>query len=297
MPQFRFLFRLAPASYFGLPDGDRVVVPVRPGGQLVGPVLDTRTGQLVSHGTLSQYRSPEAAAATSLVAGEFSVSLSDNFLHVTAAGADAQNAADCVVPYTDLLVQSLTALYGQRFSASFLSVEDDRGFPQRVLIGPSTRQLFRATIYNTQEVAERVGTAATWAASVDAVAQKALFYFEHACLLQEFSETLPLSSPHAVFSRALAFLQLFKALTAIVGDPSSDRDYQSRCKRLGLGKDFWQVKAKPLYDIRNDDDVAHYSHAFPEPGAFLAQYAQAVVVFREALSAHMSSRVASAGGG
>ena len=116
-------------------------------------------------------------------------------------------------------------------------------------------------------------------------------------MLQEFSETHPLSSPHAAFSRALAFLQLFKALTAIVGDPSSDRDYQSRCRKLGLPKDFWQTKAKPLYEIRNDDDVAHYSHSFPEPGAFLTQYSQAVVVFREALSAHMNNRVSSTGGG
>lgn len=85
---------------------------------------------------------------------------------------------------------------------------------------------------------------------------------------------------------------MFKALTAIVGDPSSDRDYQSRCRKLGLPKTFWQEKAKPLYDIRNDDDVAHYTHTLPEPGAFLGRFSQAVAVFRESLTAYMNTLAA-----
>lgn len=290
MPSYRFLFRLGPPGFFGLPDGNKVVLPAQPAGtQLLGPVLDTRTGQLVSHGTLSQYRPPSQALAANIKTHGLSLSINDNFLEVITDAETAQIATDRVLPYLDLFLQSLSSMYGDRFLASLLSTEDAHGVPQAAWTGPKAVQLFQATFFNTEELQERVTVAANWAAISDTAAKKALFYFEHACLVNEFAQTLPLTSPHAAFSRALAFLQLFKALTSIVGDPSSDRDYQSRCKRLGLAKDFWQVKARPLYEIRNDEDVAHYSHNFPEPDAFLAKYSQAVSVFREALDAHMKA--------
>jgi hypothetical protein len=290
MPSYRFLFRLGPPGYFGLPEGDKIVVPAQPAGrQIVSAVLDTRTGQLVSHGTLSQYRAPDHALAAKIKPQGFSLSITDNFLEVVTEAERAQPAADRVLAYVDLLLQSLTTMYGDRFFASLLSAEDAQGVPQAVQTGPKTVQLFQATFFNIEELHDRVARAVEWATIADAAAKKALFYFEHACLLNEFAQTLPPTSPHAAFSRALAFLQLFKALTSIVGDPSSDHDYQSRCRRLDLARDFWQTKARPLYDIRNEEDVAHYSHTLPEPGAFLAKYLQAVSVFREALEAHMKA--------
>lgn len=288
MQRYRFLFRLGPPAYFGLPDGEKLVVPVEAGGTISSPVLDTRTGHKVSHGSLSRYRTPESALAANLQIGDHSIKLSDNFLEVWTQSPDPQDATSKTIAYVDLFVQSLSSMYGERFFASLMAIEDEHGNPQSVAAIPRTVPFFTATIYNTQELSERIGVAATWAQTADAVAQKALFYFEHACLLEEFSSSLTLSSPHASFSRALAFLQLFKALTSIIGDPSTDRDYQSRCKRLGLQKDFWEVKAKPLYEIRNEQDVAHYSHSLPQPGMFLGHYRQAVAVFREALGAHMA---------
>lgn len=290
MSSYRFVFRLSPPGLFGLPEGERVVVPATPKPRhLKGSVLDTRSGKIVAHGTLSQYREEDQAASGQVDMAGFLLSLQDNFLEVIVEDADgAQSAADRSLVYVDTLLQSLSAMYGERFSAALLVSEDDAGVQQQVRANPRNIRLMAVTVYNNQELSERFARAAAWAAVVDDVAHKALFYFEHACLLNEFSQTLSLSSPHAAFSRASAFLQLFKALTTIIGDPSSDRDYQSRCKRIGLQKDFWQTKAKPLYDIRNDADVAHYSHALPEPGAFLGQYSQAVTVFREALDAYMN---------
>jgi hypothetical protein len=263
--------------------------------------LDTFSGQLVSHGTLPLYRQADQRVSAALTTPQFSVSIHDNFLDVGARGADPQSVADEVLAYVDTLIQALSSMYGERFVASLLVAEDETGAQQSVRVVPRKMQLFAATVYNTTELSERFVKAATWATAADDVARKALFYFEHACLLNEFSQTLPLSGPHAAFSRASAFLQLFKALTALIGDPSSDRDYQSRCRSLGLQRDFWQVRAKPLYDVRNEDDVAHYTHELPEPGAFMAQYSQAVSVFRDALGAHMNTlierRAAASGAG
>jgi len=288
MQRYRLLFRLGPPAYFGLPDGEKLVVPVEAGGTIRSPVLDTRTGHKVSHGSLPRYRTPESALSQNLKTDDFEMKLSDNFLEVWTDSSAPQEATDRTLAYVDLFIQSLSAMYGERFFASLMAVDDDQGNPQSVAAIPRTVPFFTATIYNTQELSERIAIAANWARKADPVAQKALFYFEHACLLEEFSATLTLSSPHASFSRALAFLQLFKALTSIIGDPSTDRDYQGRCRKLGLQKDFWDAKAKPLYEIRNEQDVAHYSHLLPQPGLFLGHYRQAVAVFREALEAHMA---------
>ena len=55
-------FKLSPPGFFGLPEGDKVVVPASPTGrEVLGPVLDTRSGVLVSHGSLPEYR-PDSAA-------------------------------------------------------------------------------------------------------------------------------------------------------------------------------------------------------------------------------------------
>jgi hypothetical protein len=215
------------------------------------------------------------------------VRLRDNFLKLTIDGETVQAAAEVGLPQFESFLQGLSVLYGQIFSANLLSAEDESGNPKSFQLGPRKLELFKTTVYNFADLQKKVEKAAYWATHGDAAARKALFYSEHAALLRQFSETLPVDSPHASFSRALAFLQLFKALTALVGDPSSDPDYQSRFRRLGLPSDFWLSRAKPLYNVRNDEDVAHYSHAMPKNMDFYQQYGDAMAIFREALDAYV----------
>lgn len=290
MATFRLAFRLQPPGPFGLPDGDRVVVSTMEGGrEIVGPAIDTRTGQVASHGTLSQYRSPEQAVDLSIASHTSELTLTDNYLRLSVDADSAQDAVDTAIPLADRLSQALSALHGTRFSATYLSTEDKLGNPQPVRARPQQLLRFEVTVFNTAELCDRVRTAFAWAENADAPARKALLYFEHACLLQEYSSTLQPLSTHASFTQALAFLQLFKALTSIVGEPGTDRDYQRRSATLGLAADFWQTKVKPLYTVRCEEDVAHYSREMPEPGVFLRRYGEAAAVFNEALSAYMSA--------
>jgi hypothetical protein len=286
---FRLLFQIAPPAVFGLPDGTTTVIPgsAEP-RQFAGPTLDTRTGLFVAHGTLSEYRKPhEALAVPSLELGPCSAKLRDNFLDLTVEAADARQATKVVLPHVDSLLQGMSVLFGQLFSASLLLVEDEAGEPQDIRLSLRRLELFKATVYNIDELASKFETAATWAKYGDDATRKALFYSEHAALLSQFADTLPSDSPHAAFSHAMAFLQLFKALTTLLGDPSVDRDYQSRFRRLGLPPDYWNHRAKPLYKVRNDDDVAHYSREMPDAQTFREQYGAAMSVFREALEAHI----------
>jgi hypothetical protein len=287
---FRLRFKLSPPAFFGLPEGDRVVVPVRPGGrEIVGPTLDTRTGHLVSHGTLSEYRQPDHALNLQIPEAGCEAEFKDNFVTLGVDAPSPQAAYDEASALMETFCQALSTQYGERFSSAFLSVEDQEGTPQRIRGEHESLTMLRLTVFDLAELRARIETAFSWAQEADPVARKALLYFEHACLLHEFSMTLPPLKPHAGFSQALAFLQLFKALTALVGEPGTDRDYQSRSSSLELQKDFWLAKVKPLYTVRCDEDVAHYSLAVSEPGAFLQRFQQAAGVFREALSAYMNT--------
>lgn len=55
----------------------------------------------------------------------------------------------------------------------------------------------------------------------------------------------------------LRFLQYWKAIAVIIGDPSRDRDHQERPKKLGLGRHFFRQRIHPMNELRNNFDVAH----------------------------------------
>jgi hypothetical protein len=242
----------------------------------------------VGHGSLSEYRRSEEAIRAQFSDRAVRASFEDNFMAVEIDVPDAKAAYGAAQAFAELFAQGLAVQFGIRVRAEFLFLEDDRGVPQRV---PKSYQIpFGATWYNLAETRERLGTAFRWAIAADDRSRKAMLYFDHACLLADFAWTLPLTKPHAAFSYALAFLQLFKALAAIVGEPGVDRDYQRRAADLGLPTDFWSSRVKPLYLIRNDEDVAHYSLQQPEPGAFPSRFRDAAGVFKEALSAYFKRR-------
>jgi hypothetical protein len=289
VPLFIARYRLYPPGPFGLPDEERIVVPSDPSGRSVSaPTIHAGTGTRVGHGSLSEYRKAEEAIRADFSDGDVRISLEDNFLAVSVEASDARAAYDAARAFAELFAQALSVQFGMRFGAEFLLLEDDKGITQPV---PRSYQVpFGAMWYNLAEARDRLGIAFDWAIAVDDRSRKAMLYFEHACLLTDFAWTLPLTGPHATFSYALAFLQLFKALVAIVGEPGVDRDYQRKATDLGLPADFWSSRVKPLYLIRNDEDVAHYSLETPEPGAFLDRFRDAAAVFKEALSAYFRWR-------
>ena len=288
MPRFTARYLISPPGVFGIPDGARTVVPASPSGRsVVTPVLDTRTGKVASHGSFSEYRRPEDAVRLDCSEGAMRLSVDDNFCALSIEAADPADGYRRARLAVDLLCQTLAVQFGHRFSAEFISLEDEGGVPQRV---PQLDSLaVTITWYELAQTRERLAVAFEWASNGDDRARKALLYFEHACLLLEFAGTLPMLGPHASFSHGMAFLQLFKALVTIVGEPKVDRDYQRRATQLGLSPGYWNERVKPLYDVRNDEDVAHYALADPRPGAYLRRFGQATTVFQEVFAAYMQS--------
>lgn len=296
MSLFKVLFRLEPQAVFGLPDGDKVVVPAGPTPKdFLSPALDTRTGHIVAHGTLSEYRREGHSASCAFSLSGFNATMRDNFVRLEVSESSAQEATEAAVFKVNVWLQAMSVQFNQRFSSEVISVEDEMGTPLEVRIAPTRVEMVAVTVYDIHDLEEKAKRSADWADAADESATKSLLYFEHASLLNEFAQTLPNLGTHAAFSRSLAFLQLYKALTTIIGDPSTDKDYQSRPKKLGLPVDFWSVRARPLYKVRNEEDVAHYSRSMPTPDAFMHTYAQAVTVYTEALTSHIAFLRRSAG--
>jgi hypothetical protein len=216
------------------------------------------------------------------------VSFTDNFLTLTVTSDSPDVAFEQSSRMADSIVQILSIQYGTRFTASFLLLDDEKGIPQQIRQRNAVAMM-NLTFYNIEELKDRLNLAIPWSTRLDDRSRKALLYFEHACLQHQFAQTLPFLGPHAAFAHAVAFLQLFKALVVLVGEPGVDSDYQRRGQSLGLGADFWQTKVRPLYDVRNDEDVAHYRISVPTPGAMLQRFAQAAGVLRDAFAAYMTS--------
>lgn len=89
----------------------------------------------------------------------------------------------------------------------------------------------------------------------------ALQYYEHALYLLDNAERIAgIGSPHFEYLFSAIVLNLWKSVSAIVGDPSTDRDYQRRYKAIGIAREYFMTEIDgTLKDIRSGQDVAHYS--------------------------------------
>lgn len=115
------------------------------------------------------------------------------------------------------------------------------------------------TLYNLDEAKVAVTRGFGRSLTEDGRLDKALLYYEHALFLYNARGHAPIQSAHEQMLVASAFLNLWKSISSILGEPGSDRDYQSRYRQFGLPSDFWSAQVEPLYRIRNEEDVAHYS--------------------------------------
>ena len=154
--------------------------------------------------------------------------------------------------------------------------------------------MFRGTMYNLADLRTGIAHAFSLATTVDRPLDKALAYFENALLLRDLALRVGFASIHAGMLWALAFLQLWKSITAILGDPSRDKDHQSRYRSIGLPEGYWKGEVEPLYRIRNDEDVAHHTLDFATAGAPAEAFGKAIAVCQRVVQAYSSTLAKSA---
>jgi hypothetical protein len=285
----RIHYRITPPAYFGLPSGNRIVLPAD-GKQRVVRVHseDPLTRQRVFHGTLSEFRSAEAIFELHIEDGATHLHFVEDSLFASAS-EETSEQINTVHARVENVLRLLSIENGERVGAEILAITDSTGRPLPFIL-PRIGPILRTTLYSFTGLAETLQNCVRWSAVLDEKAERSLLYFEHGCLLLEHADTLPSTSWHTAFSRSMAFLQLFKALTTLIGDPQIDRDYQSRCRSLGLPKDYWRNRVKPLYVVRSDRDVAHHSQMPHQTTEFLGHYSKALEVLKEVLHAHLAVR-------
>lgn len=255
---YKLLFKVGPPSMFGLPQEGMVVVNGTSGGSFVGPTLDSRSGQFVSYGSLSQYRRDDEAVSLSGAVGGGTLIVRDNFFELRVTAEDRREALREGCGLFEQFLRLLGADYGNAFSYEILQIESDSG-ELEVRPGPRSAELIRATAYNTALLNQHIQGAAASTRLDDERLTKALMYREHAAFLFELRTRVGLFSPHFAFLLTSAYLNMWKAITAILGDPKKDSDHQKRFRTFGLPDNFWKEEVVPLMKVRHDYDVAHYS--------------------------------------
>jgi hypothetical protein len=253
--RFKLICELSPTSAFGLPDGDVLVMP-SPGGEVSSPAVHSRAGVYLGFGTVSQYRRLEARLETAFSLGDATARLTDNVLEIRFEAAQSSVALDVGQVLADRFLQHLALEYGRPFTALPRVLEDEaeNPLPLPVVLWQGT-----VTVYDLTALEQKAQAAAARVPLRDVVLDKALEYYEHALYLSTVIPCrLPIAERTVRHLLAASFLSLWKALSAVVGDPSSDCDYQRRYRELGLEYSFFADTIEEIRRLRNEEDVAHY---------------------------------------
>lgn len=286
-------FALSPTSFFGLPEGDKTVLKAA-GAQVIGAAIDPRTGLIVQHGSVSEFRRPEEVLKVSLDRAGYRLVAEDNFVRLSLEAPNMDSAVEEAIRIVERFVRHLTVEHAVMFDYEALQIE----FDDQVRRWPSQRSVhvMSATLYDLADTAQKMARAFPRALLGDTKLDKALLYIEHGWFLYNVRVHAPRTSPHYGLAIASAFLQLWKAVTAILGDPSSDRGHRTKHRQFGLPKEFWNERVKPLYVIRNDADVAHYSLASSPVQKLEGTFGQAALVCRDVIAAYADSLLSAAFG-
>jgi len=288
----RALFRIEPPAYFGLPDGSKVVVPASPDApaEIVSPVLDTRSGLIVNHGSLPSYRSPSQAIQEQFVVDQVSLRLEDNFLSAEldadTLGAGVERARSVVVAF----LRHLMVEQGDFFRPVLLQYEIEGKETHRA---SQPVKLMELAAYNLEEFRGRIRRAVTGTLNSDERLDRALVYYEQGRFLYKLGSDHDLAERHRHYLIASGFLFLWKAITTVLGEPGTDRDYQRRFKAFGLPTDFWQTRIQPLKETRDAADVAHYDLNPEGVAKPVSEFGKAEATCREVLKAYSEHLVRS----
>lgn len=254
MAHFRFVVTLHPDYLFGLPFADVTVVEAEPGEmQITSPPVWTDLPGVIGNGTLSRYRREADQIRAGFSIGGVNLQLEDNVLTAELVASNFQGANAALEATLDRLTSfAATQLQTYVWYELRLAYEDDT--PRRQ---PLTFPLQNVHIYNLARLKRILveSGAALDGLSPDPRLDRTLRYFSEGSRLYDLlgdASLTDLLSP-------LCFLQYWKAIASVLGDPSSssDKDYQSRHRTYGLPKDYFILRVRPLHDIRNDFDVAH----------------------------------------
>jgi hypothetical protein len=164
-----------------------------------------------------------------------------------------------VLEAVDRFTQLLAIDRSAYFSAEFLHATFVSGGTEGLSRQPKRVSLGKIKVYSLPGFKDSLNWAfAAVSLTSDAKLAKALDYCNHAQFLNRMRRDLPMGYLRAhSYLAADIFSNYYRAASVIVGDPSKDKDYQSRYKKMGLSDDDWK-RVERVRELRNDYGVAHY---------------------------------------
>lgn len=257
--KFTITFEIQSSGAFGVPEGAKTVLPAC-AGKLIGAPFHTATMTKVGYGALSQYRNEKDAINIKLNLGKIKANLKDNFIIMELEANTQGEAYNCAILTLDQFLQHLSLSTKRLFSYKPLLIEGEK---DKIYPVPKYITISSVTMYNLKHLSYEIENTAKLFQLSDPLLDKSLQYYEHAhFLFENRMKWANFDSRHFKYFIAAAFLNLWKAITTVIGDPSVDSDYQSRYKLLGLDYKFFKLKIEDLRKLRNEYDVAHYNISF-----------------------------------
>ncbi len=253
MVHYDIVLKLTPPRLFGLPEEGMTIIEAGP-RQVTSPSIDPRTENVVGHGTLSQFRHYDERLTAAFTLNAVQVTAEDNFFRVALEASDVRSAVSVTKRELSRLCAITSVLSGTFLSFDILQIVEDGDSVSMTESVP----VMRVHTYDVERLQERLIKASGLLDGLppDQRLDQALRYLTDAGTLYQLMIEGGMERLLAPF----CFLQFWKALATVVGDPSNDRDHQSRYRQFGLDKadnDYYRRVLLPLHTIRNQFDVAH----------------------------------------
>ena len=252
---YKIITEISPSGFFGLPDNDNIVVP--------GPTFIMK--KLIQSASsiwfkVSKYRIEDDAISANYETNEYKIEINENYIILYFNRLSLEEALNFCQEKLNIFVRILQTNYKQNFTYEFIEIYKDnvlQKFPK-----PGYNEDFDIIVYDLSKLKSSLDYSLSKIDINDKYALRFLEYFDRATFLYDMYslESIKiLNSRYLNFLCTEAFLNYFKSITVILGDPSIDSDYQSRFKRFGYDEIFFKNTMEFFRKIRNDNDVSHYS--------------------------------------
>jgi hypothetical protein len=279
---------IQPLWPFGLPDQTATAFKLHSVGTLTFP-----TDWGTHWGALPEYRSLDEQLSLELDLGSgVTGQIQDNNLMVRVVDADPESAFRRAHAAVEAYLDHLTLSHGTRFSftPTWMQTADEVRIPVQLAAGKQA-----LSWYDLSKLRDDFVTGQRYASLTDPQLLRALDYYVHAFLLQELAHSVDERTRHREFINVEIFLNVWKALTTILGDPSHEaKRYQVSYKTLGLSHDFFRDSITPLKGIRDSSDVAHHDLSRETADAVADALPAAFEVAREVIRRYRDRLVAAA---
>lgn len=255
--KFDITFAIHPSSPFGVPQENVTVLKGKNGLQIYGDTYHSATMIKVGYGSLPDYRNDNEAIDLHFSLGIIEVELKDNFIFTKVDCDNSHEAYEFTILEINKFIQNLSLNNGLHFSCQPLIIESEDG---QIFPIPQYSSMGNVCVFNLEEFKNQIIDAIRYQGIQDTRLEHALAYLGHARYL--FAIRMQIASPlsdHFSMLISSIYLNIWKALSSIVGDPNVDKDYQSKYKLYGFSEEYFKDRIEKIRKLRNNYDVAHYT--------------------------------------